>query len=72
MRSTKTERKSSGLLPVDFVVFVPAVLQFDPADAVVGVTGFTVDDCEHEVEAELAAGNYETFETMEDFLKDLR
>jgi predicted transcriptional regulator len=27
---------------------------------------------EREVEADLAAGNYETFDTMEDFLKDLK
>jgi len=27
---------------------------------------------ESEVEADLAAGNYETFPTMEDFLKDLK
>ena len=29
-------------------------------------------NAEHEVEADLAAGDYETFETMEDFLKDLK
>lgn len=27
---------------------------------------------EEEVEAELAAGNYETFDTMEDFLKGMK